>query len=145
MPETRGCPVEKQSKAFHSTEQMRNNHVKVKIRDNFSPQHIIFLKISTGFFVLWAALYCNVCFPALISAWSFLEGRGWFLYWQAAKWMQMFWTLTFHELFRAPAYTERSWMRLLFGFRYKTLQRNSKTELRHDKKHSPGKCNPILP
>lgn len=89
MPETSGSPVEKQSKAFHSTAQMVNNHVKEKIRENFSPQHIPFLKIRTGFFVLWVALYCHVCFLALISAWSFLEKRGWFSYWQPAKWMQM--------------------------------------------------------
>lgn len=93
MPETSGSPVEKQSKAFHSTEQMVNNHVKVRMRDDFSPQHILFLKIGTGFFVLWAALPCHVCFPALISAWSFLEERGWFSYWQPAKWMQMWFEL----------------------------------------------------
>lgn len=51
-------PVEKQSKAFHSTEQMGsaqqtvNNHVKEKIRNNFFLRQILFLKVSAGFFVL---------------------------------------------------------------------------------------------
>lgn len=48
-------PVEKQSKAFHSTEQMENaqqtvnNHVRDKIRSNFPLQQMLFLKFSTGF------------------------------------------------------------------------------------------------
>ena len=86
-------PVEKQSKAFHSTEQIKNaqqtvnNHVRDKIRSNFPLQQMLFLKFSTGF-LCWELSYTST---SILQLWFLhdLRRKALLVTHTASLWVQM--------------------------------------------------------